>query len=227
MSKPENQNGQPPRPMTPGTPGQGNPGQGTPPQGTPPKGTPPRGTPPPKQGFTSAGTAIPPRPKVERAPTEKEAAAAAAKPLGPLSSRKSGRAVALKYDQDSGAPIVIASGMGYMAERMVEVAEDNGVPIFEDTSLATVLAQLQLGQQIPPELYKAIVDIYIYFLQFDPKDPDKMARLRAENRKKKQAEEATKRDDVALEEVAAQEEEPEPPREKTAEEQMAELYENF
>jgi flagellar biosynthesis protein len=48
------------------------------------------------------------------------------------------------------------------------VAQANGVPVYEDDSLATVLTQLQLGQEIPAELYQAIVDIYVYFLNFDP-----------------------------------------------------------
>ena len=50
----------------------------------------------------------------------------------------------------------------------MEVAADSGVPIYEDNSLATILTQLQLGQEIPEELYKAIVEIYVYFLHFDP-----------------------------------------------------------
>ena len=77
-------------------------------------------------------------------------------------------AVALQYDSGAAAPVVVASGMGYMAEKIVEAAADNGVPIYEDNSLATVLAQLRLGQEIPEELYKAIVEIYVYFLRFDP-----------------------------------------------------------
>lgn len=77
-------------------------------------------------------------------------------------------AVALQYGAEDAAPVVVASGMGYMAEKIVEAASDNGVPIYEDNSLATILAQLQLGQEIPEELYKAIVDIYVYFLRFDP-----------------------------------------------------------
>ena len=61
-----------------------------------------------------------------------------------------GRAVALRYDGGANtAPIVVASGMGYLAEKIVEVAADNGVPVYEDNSLATMLSQLQLGQQIP------------------------------------------------------------------------------
>ena len=82
--------------------------------------------------------------------------------------RSAGRAVALSYDGGAGAPVVVASGMGYMAEKIVEVAADSGVPIYEDNSLATILTQLQLGQEIPEELYKAIVEIYVYFLHFDP-----------------------------------------------------------
>ena len=75
------------------------------------------------------------------------------------SSRK---AVALQYENGSPAPVVVASGMGYLAEKIVEVAAENGVPVYEDTSLATMLSQLQLGQEIPES-----------FLHFDPNNPQK------------------------------------------------------
>ena len=78
------------------------------------------------------------------------------------------KAVALRYGENDTAPVVVASGMGYMSENRVEVAADGGVPIYEDNSLATVLTQLQLGQEIPENLYQAIVEIYVYFLHFDP-----------------------------------------------------------
>ena len=81
--------------------------------------------------------------------------------------RTTRRAVALQYGADDSAPVVVASGMGYLAERIVDVAQENGVPVYEDDSLATVLTQLNLGQEIPPELYQAIVEIYVYFLNFD------------------------------------------------------------
>ena len=80
------------------------------------------------------------------------------------------RAVALKYDEEKGAaPVIVASGLGYMAEKIVEVANQQDVPVYEDTSLATVLSQLELGAQIPEEVYRAVVEIYIYFLNFDAK----------------------------------------------------------
>ena len=99
------------------------------------------------------------------------------------------RAAALRYDAGNGAPVVVASGMGHLAEKMVEVAIDSGVPVYEDASLATILSQMELGQEIPEELYQAIVDIYIYFLQFDPSDPEKYRRERRERPEAKQAKE--------------------------------------
>ncbi len=81
------------------------------------------------------------------------------------------KAVALKYDENrDAAPVIVASGMGYMAEKIVEIANENGVPVHEDNSLATVLTQMQLGTEIPEELYQAVVDIYAYFLKFAPQE---------------------------------------------------------
>ena len=84
------------------------------------------------------------------------------------SDRPKRKAVALQYGENDAAPVVVASGMGYLAEKIVDVAQANGVPVYEDDSLATVLTRLSLGQEIPPELYQAIVEIYVYFLNFDP-----------------------------------------------------------
>ncbi len=80
------------------------------------------------------------------------------------------KAVALKYDDEkSSAPVIVASGLGHMAEKIVEVANQADVPVYEDNSLATVLSQLELGAQIPEEVYKAVVEIYVFFLNFQPK----------------------------------------------------------
>lgn len=117
------------------------------------------------------------------------------------SQSASGRAVALRYD-GGGAPVVVASGMGYLAEKIVEVASENGVPVYEDTSLATMLSQLSLGQEIPDSLYRAIVEIYVYFLEFDPSDPDKARRQREEAAAARKAEEAARQ--LAEEEAARQ-----------------------
>ncbi|MDK2968130.1 MULTISPECIES: EscU/YscU/HrcU family type III secretion system export apparatus switch protein [Lacrimispora] len=79
------------------------------------------------------------------------------------------KAVALKYDDSKNtSPVIVASGMGYTAEKIVEMANENGIPVYEDNSLATMLTQLELGSQIPEELYQTIVDIYLYFLDYVP-----------------------------------------------------------
>ena len=79
------------------------------------------------------------------------------------------KAVALKYDpKKNGAPVIVASGMGYMAEKITEAAMQAGIPVYEDDSLATLLSQVKLGAAVPPELYQAIVEIYIYFLNYIP-----------------------------------------------------------
>lgn len=75
-------------------------------------------------------------------------------------------ACALRYDENDKSPLVVASGMGYVAEKIVEVAQQNNIPIYQDNSLATLLSQLQTGVEIPEELYQAIVEIYVYFLNF-------------------------------------------------------------
>ncbi len=77
------------------------------------------------------------------------------------------RAAALKYDPEkNGAPVIVASGMGYTAERITEAAMRAGVPVYEDDSLASLLTQLKMGAEIPQELFQAIVEIYVYFLGF-------------------------------------------------------------
>jgi len=73
---------------------------------------------------------------------------------------------ALKYDKDkNNAPCVVAAGTGYIAQKILQVAIENGVAIYHDDSAATMLAKLELGQEIPPELYQIVVNIYISLLE--------------------------------------------------------------
>lgn len=89
--------------------------------------------------------------------------------MSQFNRKGSQQAVALKYDESqSSAPIIVASGLGHMAEKIVEVANASDVPVYEDSSLASVLTQLELGAQIPEEVYKAVVEIYVFFLNFKP-----------------------------------------------------------
>jgi len=75
------------------------------------------------------------------------------------------RAVALKYEPEkNNAPRVVAAGAGFMAQRILELAAKNDIAIYHDDSAATLLSKLELGQEIPPELYQLVVNIYIYLL---------------------------------------------------------------
>lgn len=90
--------------------------------------------------------------------------------MSPYETRGKRTAVALKYDDaNNAAPVIVASGIGYLAEKIVEVATENNVPVFEDSSLSTILSQLDLGAEVPEELYRVVVDIYVYFLNYLPK----------------------------------------------------------
>ena len=73
-------------------------------------------------------------------------------------------AAALRYDKEkgSGAPIVVAAGRGLMADKIIEAARAAGVPIREDKLLAEALAALELGGEIPPELYQAVAETLVW-----------------------------------------------------------------
>lgn len=73
---------------------------------------------------------------------------------------------ALKYDKEhDAAPKIVAAGTGHIAQKILQVAIENGVAIYHDDSAATLLAKLDLGQEIPPELYQIVVNIYIALLE--------------------------------------------------------------
>lgn len=76
------------------------------------------------------------------------------------------KAVALKYNSEKDyAPVVVASGHGKVADKIIEVADQNGVPIFRDDSTAAVLTMLNVGQTIPDSLYQVIAGIYCEVLK--------------------------------------------------------------
>jgi len=75
------------------------------------------------------------------------------------------RAVALKYSTESDlAPVVIASGYGEIAERIINIAENRGIPVYRDDSAASMLCMLDVGTTIPEDLYEVIATIYSQIL---------------------------------------------------------------
>lgn len=80
------------------------------------------------------------------------------------------KAVALKYNPDHDeAPIVVAKGRGYIAERIREIAKESGVLIKEDRQLADYLMALDLYEEIPPELYPVIAEILAFIFRMNQK----------------------------------------------------------
>ncbi|MDR0293565.1 MAG: EscU/YscU/HrcU family type III secretion system export apparatus switch protein [Oscillospiraceae bacterium] len=76
-------------------------------------------------------------------------------------------AVVLEYDPSRGVPQVVAQGKGYVAERILAIAEENKIPVHEDPELAHVLNMLNIGDDIPPELYHVVAQILIYVAEID------------------------------------------------------------
>jgi flagellar biosynthesis protein len=76
---------------------------------------------------------------------------------------KSQKAAALKYRHGNDpAPTLVAKGRGEIARKIIETAKDNNVPIKEDEELVEFLSMLDLYQEIPAEMYKAVVEILAF-----------------------------------------------------------------
>lgn len=71
-------------------------------------------------------------------------------------------AVALSYDVGDTAPKILATGKGYVAEKMIEVAKQENIPLHQDAKLAQTLSKLEIGDYIPKELYGVVAEILVF-----------------------------------------------------------------
>ncbi len=79
-------------------------------------------------------------------------------------------AVALHYEKGKAeAPHVVAKGKGEIGHKIVEVARANGVPIEENAPLAAALSEVELGDEIPTELYRAVAEVLVFVLRVSGK----------------------------------------------------------
>lgn len=76
-------------------------------------------------------------------------------------------AAALKYSPDDKAPKVVALGKGEIAEKILEAAKDNDVPVYENPELAHTLNMLSIGDEIPEELYEIVAQILVFVSDID------------------------------------------------------------
>lgn len=77
------------------------------------------------------------------------------------SQRNQAAALAYIPDEDN-APKVIATGEGILAEKIIALAKENGVPVHEDPLLAAALSAVDVGNEIPPELYRVVAEVLAY-----------------------------------------------------------------
>ncbi|MFU8818527.1 MAG: EscU/YscU/HrcU family type III secretion system export apparatus switch protein [Desulfurivibrio sp.] len=88
------------------------------------------------------------------------------------------KAVALSYDTDrqGAAPRMVAKGSGLLAEKLIELAREHGVPIHQDADLVEILSRLDLNQEIPPETYLLVAEILAFIYRTNQELGPKMAR---------------------------------------------------
>lgn len=81
-------------------------------------------------------------------------------------------AIALKYDKEKNrAPVITAKGKNEAAQKIIQIAKENGVPIKKDEDLVQLLSKVELDSEVPPEMYKAVAEIFsfIYSITKDKK----------------------------------------------------------
>jgi len=72
------------------------------------------------------------------------------------------KAVALKYPENAEAPFISATGKGNLAEKIVEIAKQNNIPVIKDPQTADILSLQDCGQLIPESTYKVIAEIFAF-----------------------------------------------------------------
>jgi flagellar biosynthesis protein len=81
------------------------------------------------------------------------------------------KVAALKYKpKEDVAPKVVAKGSGWLADKILEVARANHIPLKEDRQLVEVLSAIDLNREIPPELYRAVAEILAFVYRMTKKE---------------------------------------------------------
>jgi flagellar biosynthesis protein len=84
-----------------------------------------------------------------------------------MQDKENKTAVALAYNPGDAAPKILATGKGELAQRIIDTANENKVPVHRDDKLAETLSKLQIGNTIPPELYDVIAEILVFVRDMD------------------------------------------------------------
>jgi flagellar biosynthesis protein len=81
--------------------------------------------------------------------------------------KKVKKATAIKYEKGYDAPIVTAAGIGYIADKILKTAKESKVAIVQNEELANLLSNVDIGSEIPIELYDAIAKVIAYVMDID------------------------------------------------------------
>ncbi len=89
------------------------------------------------------------------------------------------QAIAIQYDKDSKkAPTIVASGKGKIAKQILELAEENDIPMVEDPKLSKLLSSLKIKSEVPPNLFKIVAEILAFIFYLEKMD-SKRSKLRS------------------------------------------------
>ncbi|AEV68418.1 EscU/YscU/HrcU family type III secretion system export apparatus switch protein [Acetivibrio clariflavus] len=92
----------------------------------------------------------------------------------PEKKKKIKQVAALKYSpEENRAPEIIAKGSGQVAEKIIEKAIENDVPIYQNDELVSALNEFSIGDEIPPELYEVVAEILVFVNSIDKKYGDR------------------------------------------------------
>lgn len=80
---------------------------------------------------------------------------------------KTNKVAAIKYDINDNAPIVTAKGKGIIGDSIINKAKENNVPIYKDEVLIESLSKIEIGEEIPVELYDVVSQILIFVNDLD------------------------------------------------------------
>ena len=73
--------------------------------------------------------------------------------------------MALRYAEGDKTPVVVASGRGYVGQKIIDIAREHGVPLEQNPALAQALSTIELDDEIPEELFKAVAEILGFILR--------------------------------------------------------------
>lgn len=80
---------------------------------------------------------------------------------------KNKTAIAIEYNPADEAPKILATGKGYLAEKIIGEAKSADVPIHRDAHLAKALSNLEVGEYVPPELYQVVAEVLVFVDKMD------------------------------------------------------------